>query len=71
MATLLSAAQRILIFGFAFNPYDTALLEHLAANGRTIGEVRIIDVNPNLAAARRIWPHAKVTGEVPRTVVER
>ena len=64
-ATLLRAVRRILVFGFAFNPYDTALLEHLAVNGGTIEEVRIIDVNPNVAAVRRVWPHAQVSGDAP------
>ena len=29
-AGILSRSDRLLVFGFAFNPYDAALLEHLA-----------------------------------------
>lgn len=69
-ATLLRAARRVVVFGFAFNPYDKALLEHLALNGGSIEEVRLIDVAPNLVAAQRIWPRAQVRGEAPAQLAE-
>jgi hypothetical protein len=69
-ARLLRAARRIVVFGFAFNPYDNALLDHLTRNGSAIENVCVIDPNPNLAAAQSIWTNAQVKGEAPPAAPE-
>lgn len=64
-AGLLRAAKRLLVFGFAFNPYDQALLEHLELHGGAIEEVLVIDIAPNMSAAERLWPRAHVRSIPP------
>ena len=58
--SLLGAAQRIVVFGFAFNPYDAELLNHLRTHGGTAKSVLLIDIKPNIDAARQIWPSASI-----------
>jgi len=57
---ILEQSSRLLVFGFAFNPYDEALLSHLATHGRELEKVMLVDINPNLDGAKRVWPHAEV-----------
>lgn len=57
---ILSEANRILVFGFAFNPYDVALLDHLHQYGNSIAKVAIVDVASRVHEAQRVWPRAQV-----------
>jgi hypothetical protein len=57
---ILEQSSRLLVFGFAFNPYDEALLCHLATHGRQLEKVMLVDINPNLDGAKQVWPHSEV-----------
>ena len=57
-AQILGRSDRLVVFGFAFNPYDGALLEHLAAHGRSLRHVAVIDTRPDLERVTRVWPGA-------------
>jgi hypothetical protein len=64
-AHILRNSSRVLVFGFAFNPYDEALLDHLQNNGRNIQKVMLVDISPRLDRAKKIWPHAEVSSSLP------
>jgi hypothetical protein len=64
-ASILVRSERLLVFGFAFNPYDEAVLELLSAGGEQIRDVLVIDVDPKLSQAQRLWPLARVQGCTP------
>jgi hypothetical protein len=57
---ILERSSRLLVFGFAFNPYDEALLRHLATHGRRLEKVMLVDINPNLDSAKQVWPRSEV-----------
>ncbi len=62
---ILSDARRLLVFGFAFNPYDTAVLELLRAAGQNLRHVLLVDIRPPIQPARDLWPYAVVTATQP------
>jgi len=62
---ILRNSSRLLVFGFAFNPYDEALLNHLQINGRNIRQVMIVDIGPRPDRAKKIWPQAEVSSLLP------
>ena len=59
-ASLLAKAERIVVFGFAFNPYDVELLDHFRIHSAAVKSVLLIDIEPNVGAARNIWPRASI-----------
>jgi hypothetical protein len=59
--SILRSASRVLVFGFAFNPYDEAVLRLLAAGHNCVRSVLLVDVNPNVLGAQKVWPNADVT----------
>jgi hypothetical protein len=62
---LLDSASRVIVFGFAFNPYDAELLGFLSTHGSAVREVMLIDVKPNVDAAKRAWPAASIETAPP------
>ncbi len=50
---ILLGAKVILVFGFAFNPYDEALLKHLQQHGRKLERVILVDKNPKCDPRKR------------------
>jgi hypothetical protein len=62
---ILGGASRILVFGFAFNPYDQAVLVHLAMSGQGLRDVGIVDVSNREEAAKDLWPKARVRSFQP------
>ena len=64
-ARILGRSDRLVVFGFAFNPYDGALLEHLAAHGRSLRHVAVIDTRPDLERVTRVWPGATAVAVRP------
>jgi hypothetical protein len=59
-SAILVKASRVIVFGFAFNDYDQAILSHLAEKGQHINDIAIIDICSRENAAMRIWPRARV-----------
>ena len=64
-ARILGRSDRLVVFGFAFNPYDEALLEHLATHGRGLRHVAVIDIRPDLERVALVWPRATVVALRP------
>jgi hypothetical protein len=62
---ILFDANSLVVFGFAFNPYDEAILNMLSNSGSNIKNILIIDIKPNIQQASRIWPRANVKGCLP------
>jgi hypothetical protein len=57
---ILRDSNSLLVFGFAFNPYDEALTAHLQEHGRGIRRVVLVDKYPRSDRAKSIWPDATV-----------
>lgn len=57
---ILGRSRRILVFGFAFNPYDASVLDLLRQEGRGIRSVLLVDPFPPVKSAQSLWPAAKV-----------
>jgi hypothetical protein len=70
-ADILSASTGLLVFGFAFNPYDEALIAHLKEYGRGIERVAVVDTYPRTDRAGNIWSNATVRGFDPHQKVIR
>jgi hypothetical protein len=62
---ILGQSEKVLVFGFAFNPYDQLVLELLRSKGKNMRSVLLVDVEPNLRAAESLWPQARVTHCLP------
>jgi hypothetical protein len=58
--SILQRINRLVVFGFAFNPYDVAVLNLLKRAGPNIESVLIIDVEPKIERAKRLWPNVTV-----------
>jgi hypothetical protein len=58
--TVLKDATDILVFRFAFNPYDEAILNHLSERGTNIRRVILVDKDPKPDRAARVWDKATV-----------
>ncbi|WP_046007399.1 hypothetical protein [Pseudoalteromonas rubra] len=65
-AKIINDSKCLIIFGFAFNPYDLALLNFLKKNGRKLERVLLIDPFPNLSKAKDIWPSCEIDTIDPR-----
>lgn len=52
---ILQRATCLVAFGFAFNPYDEAVLDLLGCAGRSLRSVLLIDIEPETDRARRVW----------------
>lgn len=58
--SILMDANRLLVFGYSFNEYDKDMLQLLKRGGGNLKSVLIIDIAPNLAKARELWPNASI-----------
>jgi hypothetical protein len=57
---ILSGADRLVVFGFGFNPYDEAVLDLLTTTAQRTSQVLLIDVAPQAGTAAQIWPNADI-----------
>lgn len=55
---ILQKTEHLIFFGFAFNPYDEAILELLKSSSDNIKSILIVDINPNMYQAKHIWSRA-------------
>jgi len=55
----------LIVFGFAFNLYDEAVLTLLKNSGVNLRSVLLVDINPQMEIAHKIWPHAIITSSMP------
>lgn len=59
-ADIIAGSHALLVLGFAFNPYDEAVLNLLQSAGGNLRKVLLVDPAPQIDRARRLWPHAVV-----------
>ncbi len=64
---ILGKASHLIVFGFAFNPYDHDLLALLGEAGSQIKKVLLVDPYPALARAQAVWPAAEILSCAPPT----
>jgi len=57
---LFRRASSVVVFGFAFNQYDSEFLNHLRSESTSVKHVLLIDIRPNERSARDIWPRATI-----------
>ncbi len=57
---ILQRASRLVVFGFAFNPYDDAVLNLLKCAGSNIKSTLLIDIEPKIGRARQLWPDVQI-----------
>lgn len=57
---IIEDSNELLVFGFAFNHYDEAVLSLLEGAGRRLKSVLLIDPQPREPLARQVWPTASV-----------
>ncbi len=62
---ILTSATRLVIFGFAFNPYDQAVLDLLLSVRQNMESVLLIDIEPKMEHAHNLWPNAAITSCKP------
>jgi len=62
---ILRQADRLLVFGFAFNPYDLAVLRLLRDAGEKLRDVLLVDIDPPVQRAAELWPDADVQATPP------
>jgi hypothetical protein len=62
---ILRPAIELVVFGFAFNPYDQAVLDLLRDSTPNLKSVHLIDIHPPVDRAEALWPHARVTSSQP------
>jgi hypothetical protein len=55
----------LIVFGFAFNPYDEEFLDHLTIYGKNLKSVVLVNKTENAAHAARIWPAASIKCVLP------
>lgn len=64
-AQILRRSTRLLVFGFAFNPYDLAVLELLRLGGADLRDVLLVNTDPSVERAAQLWPRATVRVAAP------
>ncbi|HCX29143.1 MAG TPA: hypothetical protein DHU55_05130 [Blastocatellia bacterium] len=62
---ILSPATEVIVFGFAFNPYDEAVLRLLRACSANTKTVQLINTCPQPDRAKAIWPGAEIVCQQP------
>ena len=62
---ILRKATRMIIFGFAFNPYDEAVLNLLKCEGKVLESILLVNIESNNEAARSLWPNAEIVSAMP------
>ena len=62
---ILSPATEVIVFGFAFNPYDKAVLRLLRACSVNTRTVQLINTSPKPDRATAIWTGAEIVCKQP------
>jgi len=62
---ILGQSNHLIVFGFGFNKYDTALLELLKEYGKSISRVLLIDIAPKTEIGKELWPKAEINSTIP------
>jgi len=64
---ILQNVTRLVFFGFAFNPYDGAVLNLLKCSGCDIKSILLIDIEPKIERTRLLWPDVDIKACQPPT----
>lgn len=64
---ILSKSSRMVVFGFAFNPYDEAVLSLIRQSGKNIASVLSINTAINTDYLIKVFPSAKIVQAFPPT----
>lgn len=62
---ILQRATCLVIFGFAFNPYDEAVLNLLKCAGSKLNSILLIDIEPKIERVRKLWSDILITSCQP------
>jgi len=62
---ILARSDRILVFGFSFNPYDQAVLDLLREQGAHLHSVLLVGPCPKPERAAGLWPRAQIAVAPP------
>jgi len=62
---ILRSVTRLAVFGFAFNPYDVAVLNLLKRAGSNIKSILLVDVEPKIERVRQLWPDVDIKSCTP------
>jgi len=57
---ILQRASHLVVFGFAFNPYDDAVLNLLKCAGSNIKSSLLIDTEPKIERVGQLWPDVDI-----------
>lgn len=63
--TILMKSKSLIIFGFAFNPYDEEVMNLLKKSNHNIENILLIDIDPKIDRAKELWPNAGITQCIP------
>jgi hypothetical protein len=58
--TILRRSTKLLVFGFAFNPYDEALLTLLKDAGKNLQSVLLVNPHSKVEQAKKLWSSADI-----------
>jgi hypothetical protein len=62
---ILRQTTHLIVFGFAFNPYDVAVLNLLKKSGVGIQRISLIDLYSHADRAKAAWPSSQITWHPP------
>jgi len=57
---ILQRINRLIVFGFAFNPYDLAVSKLLKRAGSNIESVLLVDLEPRIERVQQLWPNVTI-----------
>ena len=57
---ILNDSDRLLVFGFGFNPYYQAILKLLRKNNQNIKSVLLVSLSDKTKIGKGIWPGAEI-----------
>ena len=64
-ARIVTDAERLIVFGFSFNPYDAAVLSVLRDAGAGLTQVEVVDLVSRRTSAAELWPTAEIRERQP------
>ncbi len=62
---ILRRSERLVVFGFAFNPYDESVLTLFRTEGQNLRRILLIDPDPPKARVGAMWPNAEIATLMP------
>ena len=62
---ILRKATRIIVFGFAFNSYDEAVLNLLQSEGKNLESVLLVNIESRVETAHSLWPSTQIVSAMP------